>query len=76
MSVEDEIRQVSDRFYAALNRIHNGDSEPMVEVWSQSSDVTATHPFGGRQVGWVRFEHRGSRPRSFGSVVIQPSENN
>jgi ketosteroid isomerase-like protein len=52
MSVEDEIRQVSDRFYAAVNRIHNGDSEPMMEVWSQSSDVTVTHPFGGRQMGW------------------------
>lgn len=23
-----------------------------MEVWSQSSAATATHPFGGRQVGW------------------------
>ena len=23
-----------------------------MEVWWQSSDVTATHPFGVRQVGW------------------------
>ena len=45
MSVEDEVRQVSDRFYAAINRIHNGGSEAMMEVWSQSSDVTATHPY-------------------------------
>jgi len=52
MSTEDEARQASDQFYAALNRMLNGDVRPMMEVWSQSSDVTTMHPIGGREVGW------------------------
>ncbi len=52
MSTEDEVRQASDQFYAALNRMGNGDAGPMMEVWSHSSDVTTMHPIGGREVGW------------------------
>ena len=52
MAVEDEIRQASEQFYAALNRMINGDPEPMMEVWSHGSDVTAPHPLGGRETGW------------------------
>ena len=52
MSAEDEVRQASDQFYAALNRMLNGDAGPMMEVWSHSSDVTTMHPVVGRQVGW------------------------
>ena len=53
MAVEDEIRQASEQFYAALNRtIINGDPGPMIEVWSHGSDVTAMHPTGGRETGW------------------------
>jgi ketosteroid isomerase-like protein len=52
VSTEDEVRQVSDQFYAALNRMLNGDAGPVLEVWSHSSDVTTMHPVGGRQIGW------------------------
>jgi ketosteroid isomerase-like protein len=52
MSTEDEVRQASDQFYAALNRMLNGDAGPMMEVWSHTSDVTTMHPIGGREVGW------------------------
>src|SRR5271167_2347752 len=52
MSTEDEVRQASGRFYAALDRMLNGDAGPMMEVWSHSSDVTTMHPIGGREVGW------------------------
>ena len=52
MAAEDEVRQASDRFYAALNRMLNGDAGPLSEVWSHESDVTTMHPIGGRQVGW------------------------
>ena len=52
MAVEDEIRQTSEQFYAALNRTINGDSGSMMEVWSHGSDVTALHPLGGRETGW------------------------
>ena len=52
MSTEDEVRQASDQFYAALNRMLNGDAGPVMEIWSHSSDVTTMHPVGGREVGW------------------------
>jgi hypothetical protein len=32
MSIEDDIRKASDRFYVALNRTVNGDARPMGEV--------------------------------------------
>jgi ketosteroid isomerase-like protein len=52
MAAEDDVRQASDRFYGALNRMLNGDAGPLGEVWSHGSDVTTLHPIGGRQVGW------------------------
>ena len=52
MTAEDEVRQVSDQFYAALNSMTHGDAGPMMEVWSHTSDVTTMHPIGGREVGW------------------------
>ena len=52
MAVEDEIQQASEQFYEALNRMLNGDLEPMMEVWSHGSDVATMHPLGGRETGW------------------------
>ena len=52
MAAEDEVRQASEQFYAALNRALDGDSSPMEQIWSHGSDVSATHPFGGRMLGW------------------------
>src|SRR5215212_6394758 len=52
MAAEDEVRQASEQFYAALNRTLNGDPGPMEEIWSHGSDVSAMHPSGGRMVGW------------------------
>ena len=52
MSTEEEVLQASEQFYAALDRFLNGDSEPMMEVWSHGPDVTAMHSAPGRQVGW------------------------
>ena len=52
MAAGDEVRQASERFYAALNRLVNGDAGPMGDVWSQGADATTMHPIGGRQVGW------------------------
>jgi hypothetical protein len=49
MAAEDEVRQASERFYAALNRaLEESDTGPMGEIWSHGSDVSAMHPFGGR----------------------------
>ncbi len=52
MATEDEVRRASDRFYAALDSMLNGDAGPMADVWSHDSTVSAMHPLGGRQVGW------------------------
>ena len=52
MAAEDEVRQASEQFYAALNRTLDGDSSTMEEIWSHGSDVSAIHPFGGRMLGW------------------------
>lgn len=54
MSAEDEVRQASEQFYAALNRMANGDAGPLSDVWSQGAAVTTMHPIGGRQVGWEK----------------------
>ena len=49
---EDAVRKTSAQFYAAINRMVNGDTKPMTEVWSHDDAVTAMHPIGGRMVGW------------------------
>ena len=56
MAAEDDVRQASDRFYTALNRMLNGDAGLLSEVWSHESDVTTMHPIGGRQVGWEQVQ--------------------
>ncbi len=52
MSTEDQVRKASEQFYAALNRVANGDASSMADVWSHSANVTTMHPIGGREVGW------------------------
>jgi len=52
MSAENDVRKASDKFYAALNSVLNGDWTPMADVWSRIADVSAMHPVGGTQVGW------------------------
>jgi len=50
-SPEEEVRAASTRFYAALNRMANGDDGSMAAAWSQGESVTSQHPVKGRQVG-------------------------
>lgn len=57
----DEVRKASEQFYAALNRMLNGDAGPMADIWSHSAVVTTMHPIGGREVGWAMFEDHGSK---------------
>lgn len=52
MSAEDEVRAASNKFYAALNRMANGDAGPLAGIWSHGATVTTMHPIGGREVGW------------------------
>lgn len=52
MSTENEVHKASEQFYAALNRMANGDARPLADIWWQGATVTALHPIGGRSVGW------------------------
>jgi ketosteroid isomerase-like protein len=52
VSAADEVRKTSERFYAALNRMLNGNAGPLADIWSHSAAVTTMHPIGGREVGW------------------------
>ena len=52
MTIENEVRAASEKFYAALNRMINGDAGPLGSIWSHNATVTTMHPIGGRQVGW------------------------
>jgi ketosteroid isomerase-like protein len=53
MSTEDEVRNASAKFYAALNRMVDGDAAQLADIWSHSESVTTMHPIGGEQVGWA-----------------------
>ncbi len=48
----NEIQEVSELFYAALNSLLKGNMEPMIEIWSHADDVTYLSPFGDLRVGW------------------------
>ena len=52
MSTEDEVRNASNQFYAALNKMVNGNAHALSDIWSHHPTVTTMHPIGGRQVGW------------------------
>ena len=56
MSAENQVRQASQQFYAALNRMANGDASSMADIWSHSATITTMHPIGGRDVGWEQVE--------------------
>jgi ketosteroid isomerase-like protein len=49
---DKDVRVASETFYAALNRMLNGNAASLAEIWSHSADVTTLHPIGGREVGW------------------------
>ena len=52
MSTAEDVRNASRQFYAALNRMLNGDPGPMAEIWSHGAQVTSLHPIGSREIGW------------------------
>ena len=63
MASESDVRAASAKFYAALNRMANGDSSAMADCWWHEASVTAMHPIGGHTNGWEAVE------RSFGGVA-------
>ena len=74
MTVEDEVRQTSEQFYASLNRLINGDRVPMMEVWSHGSDVSTMNPRGRVNVGWEEVRagwERATQSLSDGQVSVE-----
>jgi ketosteroid isomerase-like protein len=53
MSIEDEVREASKKFYTGLNSMANGNSAPLADIWLQSGEVTTMHPIGGMEEGWT-----------------------
>lgn len=51
-SDRESVAAATAQFYAALNKLFEGDAKPMQEVWSHADDVTYMGPAGGMQVGW------------------------
>ncbi|WP_322865437.1 YybH family protein [Aquicoccus sp. G2-2] len=47
----DEVRRASAAFYAALNKMAQGDDAAMQDAWTKGDGVTAQHPIGGRDMG-------------------------
>jgi len=40
MSTENEVRKASEKFYAALNRMVNGDAGLLVDIWSHGEPAS------------------------------------
>ncbi|MCP4383280.1 MAG: nuclear transport factor 2 family protein [Hyphomicrobiales bacterium] len=51
MPTENDLRDASDTFYAALSSMATGDAGSMAGIWTNSAEATAQHPIGGRDVG-------------------------
>jgi ketosteroid isomerase-like protein len=49
---EQAVHKANADFYAALNAMFEGQTEPMTAVWSHADDVTYMGPAGGLRVGW------------------------
>ena len=52
MAADTEVREASQRFYAALNAMVRGENGPMADVWAHDTSVSSMHPIGGRENGW------------------------
>ena len=51
MTTENDVREASKTFYAALNSMAKGNVATMASIWSQTAAVSAMHPIGGRELG-------------------------
>lgn len=74
MSSEDDVRAASETFYAALNRMANGDNSTMADAWWHEATVTAMHPIGERTVGWDAVEGSFAQVASMssdGAIALQ-----
>ena len=50
------LREMSVRFYDAVNAIQRGDPAPMLALWSRADDATYCAPSGAMVHGWSALE--------------------
>ena len=55
---EEELRQVVAQLHVATNRLQQGDSGPMKELYSHRDDATLLGALGGRLRGWAEIGPR------------------
>ncbi len=53
MGAEEQVRKASEQFYTALNRMLNGDVDPLLNIWSHGDGVTVMNPTGDLQTSWT-----------------------
>jgi ketosteroid isomerase-like protein len=53
---EQELRNASERFYAAAHAVLHGNEGPMLAVWSHSDEVSYCDPRGELVSGWMALE--------------------
>lgn len=53
---EQAVKDVTAKFYGALNVLFTGDAGPVKDLWSHADDVTYMGPVGGFQKGWKAVE--------------------
>jgi ketosteroid isomerase-like protein len=51
-TMESEVREAVDSYYAALSAVFKGDLKPMEEMWSHGDDVTLMSPMNDLKTGW------------------------
>jgi ketosteroid isomerase-like protein len=56
MSDEQELRDASERFYAAVQAVLHGDDAPMRTVWSHGDETSYCDPRGEIVAGWLALE--------------------
>ena len=70
-------KAANQSFYAALNKIFEGDVAPMQAIWSHASDVTYMGPTGQYEIGWanVAKDWDGQASRKLGGHVAPVQTN-
>jgi len=46
MTIENDVRAASEKFYSALNRMLNGDAGPLGDIWSHSATGDVAYELG------------------------------
>jgi ketosteroid isomerase-like protein len=53
---QQDLLETTENFYKALNKVLEGDPDPVIALWSHRDDVTYMSPLGELLVGWAPIE--------------------